>query len=131
MLAEAIFARLAADAGVTALVSDRIFGGLASDNGTDYPCADYSFIGGAVETTLDNLDVFEQRVELNGLSFGGYDEASKIRAAITAALNHWTEDLADGTRILDVTIVNPGTDFVSEQRCFRCLVEFLILYAPV
>jgi hypothetical protein len=54
--------------------------------------------------------------------------ARAIRAAVIAALDGWSATLSDGTRVLDTTVLNPGTDFCSEQRIFRCMCEFYVLY---
>jgi hypothetical protein len=111
-----------------ALAQGGIFAGVAPDDKKLYPCVSYSLVGGSADPTLTTSGVIRQRVELNGFSFNSYAEAAEIRAAIIAALEGWQQQLSDGVNILDTVLLNPGTDFVSEQRCFRCMCEFYVLY---
>jgi hypothetical protein len=128
MLQEGLFALLAANTGVTALVGSRVYEVAAPDDMKQFPCVAYSLVGGSADPTVDTSGVIRQRVELNGFSFNSYAEAAKIRAAIILALDGWSQLLGDGTDILQAILLNPGTDFVSEQRCFRCMVEFYVDY---
>lgn len=124
-----LFALLAADAGVTALVNGAIYAGEAPDQIEAYPCVAYKLVGGSVDPTVDTSGVYRQRIELNGFSFKSYAEADQIRQAIIAAVDGWQQQLGDGTVIETAFLVNPGSDSVSEQRCFRCMCEFAVLYA--
>jgi hypothetical protein len=122
-----IFAVLAAATGVTGLVGQRFFEADAPDDLAQYPCISMSLVGGSSAPTLSTSGTVRQRVELNGFALD-YPTADAIRSAIIAALNGWQETLGDGTNVLETELLNPGTDFVSEQRIFRCLVEFYVLY---
>jgi hypothetical protein len=128
VLQEGLFALLAADAGVSGFVGSRIYAGAAPDDLKAYPCVEYSLVGGSASSTFKTTGVLQQRVEINGFSFTSYAEAAKIRQAAIKALIGWSQALGDGTTILDAELLNPGTDFVSEQRCFRCMAEFYVLY---
>ncbi|MDE2099257.1 MAG: DUF3168 domain-containing protein [Patescibacteria group bacterium] len=125
---EGLVALLKASSALTALIGTRVFAVEAPPDLADYPCMTYALVGGSSDLPFDNSGVTRQRVEFNGLSFKSYDEATKIRAAIAAAVDGWTQKLTDGTNILNSVSLNPGTDFVTEQRCFRCLIEFYIDY---
>ena len=43
-------------------------------------------------------------------------------------LDGWSQKLDDGLDVITSLLLNPGTDMVSEERIFRCMVEFYILY---
>jgi hypothetical protein len=122
-----MFAVLAGNSGVTGLVGERFFEGDAPDDLAQYPCLTLALVGGSSTPTLNTSGTVRQRVELNGFALT-YPAADAIRSAIIAALNGWQETLEDGTNVLETSLLNPGTDFVSEQRIFRCLVEFYVLY---
>lgn len=134
MIDAGLDALLAADSGVAALVGANIFAGDAPDDAAMYPCVTYSFVGGSSNPTLNTSGTIRQRVEINGhammpsgtLTAGSV--AAAIRAAVINAVNGWRQLLGDGTNVLSTTLANPGTDFVSEQRIFRCMCEFYILY---
>lgn len=134
MIEPGLYALLAADPGIAALVGARIFAGDAPDDITQLPCVAYSLVGGSSEATLGTTGVGWQRVEINGFAMqpsGNLtprDIAGQIRAAVIAAVNRWSALLEDGTNVLDTLLVNPGTDFVSEQRIFRCVCEFRVEY---
>lgn len=122
-----LLAQLAADAGVSALVGAKFFEGAMPPDFKMYPCVSFAFVGGSAESTLDTSGVIRQRVEMNGGALD-YPTADAIRTALIVALNGWQQRLADGFNVLNTTLLNPGTDFVTEQRIFRCMVEFYVLY---
>jgi hypothetical protein len=129
-----LYALLAANSGVQALVGDSIFAGVAPDDLAQYPCIAYSLVGGSSEPTMNSSGVIRGRVQIDcfaaapsGSSSPG-TVAAAIRAAVIKAVNGWQQLLGDGTNVLDAELLNPGTDFVSEDRIFRAMCEFYILY---
>ena len=134
MIDEGIYSLLAADAGVSALVDGRIYAVEGPPDATKMPYVVYRFVGGLASPTLSTSGVLRQRVEVDayaaassaGLQPGTV--AAKIRRAVIAALNGWQQTLSDGTRVLDTYLVNPGTDFCTEQMIFRCMSEFYVDY---
>jgi hypothetical protein len=129
LIQEGLFARLAADAGVLALVGGNIFAGAAPDDLSLYPCASYTFVGGSDAVTFSGKHETRSRVELNGHALT-YAAAAKIRLAIIKALDGWAATLTDGTVVTATTLINPGLDFVGEDRIFRHLVEFYVDFNP-
>jgi hypothetical protein len=137
-----IYALLAADAGVEALVGTSIFAGDAPDDLAQYPCIAYSFVGGSSDPTMSTSGAIRQRVQIDcfaarssGSLSAGSVAAAIRQAAILAILKAWhplwpaaPAVLADGTTVLDAVLLDPGTDFVSEQRIFRCMCEFYVQY---
>lgn len=134
MIDAGLYALLAADSGVAALVGANIFAGDAPDDDAMYPCVTYSFVGGSSNPTLSTSGTIRQRVEINGHAMlpsgtmAAGSVAAAIRAAVIKAVNGWQQLLSDGTNVLSADLLNPGTDFVSEQRIFRCMCEFYVLY---
>jgi hypothetical protein len=130
-----IYALLAADAGVSALVAGRIFQGVAPSDQSQYPCVVCSFVGGSSEPTFQGAGMIRQRVQIDAFAAvpSGTNSpgtvAANIRAAVIRALNGWQQTaLDDGTFVSSAVLLNPGTDFVSEQRIFRCMCEFYVLF---
>lgn len=134
MIETGLYALLAADAGVSALVAGRVYSGAAPDDLAQYPCVVYSMVGGSSEPTLNTPGMIRQRVQIDGFaaSPSGANTpgtiAAQIRAAVIAALSGWQQTLGDGTNVSNTVLLNPGTDFVSEQRIFRCMCEFYVLF---
>lgn len=134
MIEPGIYMQLATNSALQALVGARIFAGVAPDDAALYPCISYSLRGGSAEATMETSGMIHQRVEFNGFAMQPVGSstpetiAAQIRAAIIAALNGWQELLSDGTCVSDAELINPGTDFVSEQRIFRAMCEFRIHY---
>jgi hypothetical protein len=135
MVDQGLFALLAADPGVAALVPQgQIFAGDAPDDFALYPCISYSLVGGSSAPTLSTSGVIRQRIEINSCAAQPANNlspgtlAAQIRAAVITAVNGWQQKLPDGTNVLNATLLNPGTDFISEQRIFRCMCEFYVLY---
>lgn len=127
MIQEGLYSLLANNGGVRSLINGRVYPVLAPDDLAQYPCISYSCVGGSVAPTLDTSGVLRQRVELNALA-QDYATAANIREAIVAAINGYQGRLDDGTRILNTVLLNPGTDFCSDQRVFRCMAEFYFFY---
>jgi hypothetical protein len=127
MIDAGLYTLLSGDSALTALATGGIFAVAAPDDASKYPCVAYSFVGGSAEPTMNTSGVYRQRIELNGLAFDR-PTAAAIRAAIIKALDGWRQLLGDGTNVITAEVLNPGTDFISEQRIFRCLVEFYVHY---
>jgi Protein of unknown function (DUF3168) len=127
MIDEGLYALLAADDGVLAIVNARIFQVAVPEDLDQYPCVGYSFVGGASDPTFTTSGVIRQRVELNAYSVNP-SEAANLRAAIIKAVNGWQQTLSDGTNVLNTYLLNPGTDFVGEDKIFRRMCEFYVLY---
>jgi hypothetical protein len=108
-------------------ITGQLFRGSAPDDQKFYPCGTYAFVGGSAQPTINTSGVIRQRVELNGLSFNA-DQAAVLRDAMIAAVNGWQQRLPNGANVLNTILLNPGTDFVTGDRIFRCMCEFYILY---
>ena len=127
MIQEGLYAQLFDNSALGALCGGRIFEVVAPDDLAQYPCVAYVCVGGASEPSFTSSGVLRQRVEVSCFAVD-YSVAAQMRAAVIAALDGWQQLLTDGTNVLEATILNPGTDFCSEQRIFRCMAEFYILY---
>lgn len=127
MIDQGLYALLAADAAVSAIVAGRVFRMKAPPDLTQLPCLVYSFVGGAAEPTLRSRGVYRQRVQMDALALDA-DTVAQLRTATLTALDGWTATLDDGTRVLDTQVLNPGTDFADEDRIFRCMAEFYVWY---
>lgn len=127
MMQAGLIAQLTGNAAVAALIGARVFESAMAPDMTQLPCAAFSLVGGSVEPTFRTSGVIRQRVEVNGFALD-YPTAAAIRLAILQALDGWAQKLSDGTNVLNTVILNPGTDFVSEQLIFRCLAEFYVFF---
>ncbi len=139
MIDAGIYALLSGNSALTALLASAngqpaIFAGDAPDDLAMYPCVAYSFVGGSSDPTMATSGMIRQRVEVNGFAAmpsGGLSAgsvAAAIRSAVIAAVNGWQQVLSDGTNVSNAVLLNPGTDFVSEDRIFRSMCEFYVLY---
>lgn len=128
MIDAGIYALLSADSAVSALVGNRIYETVAPDDLTEYPCVSYSFVGGGNEQTLSTTGVFRQRVQFDCFSVDAPETAKAIAAAVMMAVINWDGVLANGVNVLNTNLINPGTDFATEQRMFRRMIEFYVIY---
>ncbi len=139
MINAGLNALLAGNSALTALLASvngqpAIFAGDAADDLALYPCVSYSLVGGSSEGTMQTSGMIHQRVQFDAFAAspsGGNSAgtiAANIRAAVIAAVNGWQQLLGDGTNVSSTELVNPGTDFVSEQRIFRAMCEFRVHY---
>ncbi|UWZ84649.1 DUF3168 domain-containing protein [Occallatibacter riparius] len=127
MVDAGLVARLAADAAVKAL-SKGTWQVAAPPISPDVdPCLSYRFVGGSNEITFNTSGVFRQRIELTAHSADA-GKAADLRDKAIAALLDWTGRLSDGVFVLEVLLLNPGTDFIGEDRAFHRMCEFYVLY---
>jgi hypothetical protein len=133
MIDAGIYALLVADTSVHALVGDRIYAVAGPDDAAQMPYVVYSFVGGSNEQTLRGGGVSRQRVQVDAYAIQSANcadpagTAAAIRTAVIRALDGWQSVLSDAT-VLNTNLLNPGTDFCTEQRIFRCMCEFYVLY---
>lgn len=93
-----IFERLVADAGVHALVGDRIFDGMPSDS--DYPCITF----GPSDYSPDDMECISGRDETIQLDCWAVDHGRKrpakvIADAVKAALHGYEADAGDSALV--------------------------------
>ena len=127
MIQEGFVARLLADPTVTSIASGNIYAILAPGDQCMYPCVSYRLVGGSQELTYRECPYRMQRVEFACHALD-YASAVQLRDAVTVALQDWKEVLSDGTDVILTNCVNPGTDFLGDDRMFSCLVEFYFNY---
>ena len=127
MITEGLYALLAADSGVSAIVGARIYYVEAPPDLTKYPCVAYRLVGGNSNPTFNTSGTLRSRVEIDAYAING-SVADELRGAVINAVNGWQQKLGDNTNVLDAILLNPGTDFCSEERIFRCMCEFYVLY---
>jgi hypothetical protein len=139
VIGQGLYQVLAANCGGDAIdtyVAGRIFYDAAPPDLSQLPCIAFNMIGGSSEPTFDTSGMIAHRVEINGLAVMPDTEnnlqpseiAGAIREAIIQRLNGWQQHLSDGTDVSMTELVNPGTDFVTEQRVFRAMCEFRFHY---
>lgn len=127
MIDAGIVSVLSGDATVTAICATRFFQMDAPPDVAEMPCLTYMFVGGSSQPTLGTSGVIRQRVQLDAHSLDA-DKAKDLSAAIVNALLGWSGTLTNGVHVLLTELLNPGTDFVNEQRIFRRMVEFYVSY---
>ena len=139
MIDAGLYALLSSNSALTSLLASvngqpAIFAGAAPDDLAMYPCVSYAFVGGSSDPTMGTPGMIRQRIEINGFAgmpSGGLSAgsvAAAIRSAVIKAVNGWQQVLSDGTNVSNAVLLNPGTDFVSEDRIFRAMCEFYVLY---
>jgi hypothetical protein len=127
---------LAGNAALQALVgaapNPRIFYGDAPPDIRQLPCITYALVGGSTEPSFDTTGILHQRVEINALAVqtDGVSSpgtiAAQIRDLVIAAVAGWQQKLGNGVQITGADLVNPGTDFATEDRIFRRMCEFRV-----
>ena len=127
MILKDVIAELSTGSSLTALIGARFFEAAPPPDLTQYPCIALTLVGGSSSDTIDGADVYDQRLEISAYALD-FPTADAIRTAVIRTLSGWYGPQSDQVNILNTHILNPGTDMVSEDRVFRCLVEFHVLY---
>jgi hypothetical protein len=119
-LGTAIYGRLSADAGVAALVGDRVYPTLLPQPST-FPAVTYAMVGSPWQTAQDGSRIRTPRYRLVCWA-KSYDEADAVGAAVAAALHLW-RDPPD----VDPALVDDETeDREAETGLFRRDIEVVI-----
>lgn len=126
MIGAGIFAQLVGNAAVGAIIGERVFTEAAPPDQAQLPCLVVTMVGGAVSHGLNTI-LIRQRVQIDALALNS-DECDSLRDAVVAAMLRWNGLLTNGARVLDTLLLNPGTEFADEERIFRQMVEFYVLY---
>lgn len=137
MIDSGLYALLAADNGgdaIDQLAGGRVFAVEGPPDMAEMPYLVYSFVGGLAAPALTSSGVLRQRVQIDAFAAQASGTvqpgtiAAMLRNAVIPRVDGWREMLADGTNVLNAIVLNPGTDFCTEQRVFRCMCEFYIDY---
>lgn len=128
MIEEGLVALLKTSSPLVAIVGSNIFFGDAPPDLADYPCVAYKGVGGSSDSTFKTSGVTRQRIEIDGMSFKSPGQAALIASIVYNLVDGWEQVLGDGTTVINTVTLNPGTDFVTEQRMFRRIVEFYVDY---
>lgn len=127
MIGAGIYAQLTGNAAVAAIIGARVFSSVGVPDQTQLPCLVVSLVGGAVAPTLTSSGVIRQRVQIDALSLDS-DQCDALSDAVIAAMDGWSGAQSNGANVLDTLIANPGTEFADEERIFRQMTEFYVLY---
>jgi uncharacterized protein DUF3168 len=126
MLSTGLYALLAGEATIAAIVGDRIEPIELSINQT-MPALTYKFIGGSSEPTLDSDGWQRQRVEFR--SFGDtHFPADALREALRRFLNGFQGTLSDGTVLQNVQLIQSQDGFEQYSREFGLLSEYYFYF---
>lgn len=126
MLAAGIYALLAGEATISALVGNRITP-VRLPIGSAMPALTYSFIGGSSEPTFETSGMQKVRIQFD--AFGdSHNDAAAVREALRKFLNGFRGPLSDGTRIQNFDLIQ-AMDFDEQySRNFRCMQEMYCMF---
>lgn len=127
MIGPGIFQQLTGDAAVAAIIGQRVFSSVGVPDLSQLPCLVVSTVGGSVDYTLSTSGVLRQRVQIDALSMDS-EQCGALRDAAMLALSGWHGPQTSGANVLDTLLLNPGTEFVDEERVFRQMLEFYVFY---
>ncbi len=120
---------LVTDAGVNALVGSRVFPVVLP---TDFPIANLpavtiQCVSASPEFNLDGSALQTKRIDLNVFA-NRYLDAKNVQAAIANTLAGFTGALPDGTVVLSILPGIQMDDFNQENRVYRTLSEYSVIY---
>ncbi len=120
-LQKAIYAHLAADEGVAALVAARIYDNVPGDTGFPYVTLGEAFVA---DWSTGDAPGAEHRLAFNAYSRnGGHSEAKAILGALNAAL-HDTDLVLDGFTLVNMRFVEAETRREPDGATWRGTIRF-------
>jgi hypothetical protein len=126
MLAAGLYALLAGEATIAAIVGDRIEP-VELTIGQTMPAMTYKFVGGSSEPTLETDGFQRQRVEFR--SFGEtHLQADTLRETVRQFLNGFQGQLGDGTFLQNVQLVQGNDGFEQYSREFGLMSEYYFYF---
>jgi hypothetical protein len=121
-----LFALLRADAGVMAVVSERIFPVLLPENAT-LPALTYHVVGGSSAPTFATSGMQKVRIQFDCFA-RSYLDADRARDALRQSLYGYRGTLADGTFLQNAELIQSVDFFDNDPRQFRCMSEFYFYF---
>ena len=131
-LEAALYTHLKNNAGVAALVSDRIFPQLMKE-GTTLPAITFQFISGFRQLVLQGKSGYARpRIQVDCWALsedpaGGYDKAKAVANAVRLALDGFA-GVVSGVSIRSATLLNEQDFDADEGRIRRVSLDFSIHY---
>jgi len=128
MLEEGLTALLTADAGLTALVGNRIHPVIGPADNPLYPYLTYQVVSGKPDYALDHSECGYRRIQFDAfdLSYGG---TKSVLRALRNALDGFSGTLADGTRVISAVRSIQIDNFEDDARVYRSLEEYEISFS--
>lgn len=135
MIDAGIYQQLSGNAAITAIVGSEIFAGGAPPDRKTFPRVVYKLVGGSSDPTLATSGTIRQRVQIDSEAVdpdasgdAPGDIAVQLCDLVIATLNGWQGKIPNGPNVLNTWLINPGTDYLDEDRIFGRLCEFYVLY---
>lgn len=126
MLAAGLYALLAGETTITAIVGTRIEP-IELSIGQTMPALVYKFVGGASSPTFETSGMQRVRVEFNCFA-GSHLQADTLRETIRKFLNGFRGALSDGTKLQNADLIQNMDLFEQDARQFRCVSEFYLYF---
>lgn len=126
MIEQGIYNLLAGNAGLTAIVGDRIYPVVVPEP-TVYPCLSYTGITSSSAYTFDRRSHDTKRIQFDAWATS-YSDAKSILHALKLALDTLSGTLSDGTRLLAAFSDQEIDHFESDGRIYRSLAEYTFEY---
>lgn len=126
MLAAGLYALLAGETTITAIVGTRIEP-VELTIGQTMPALVYKFVGGSSSPTFTTSGM--QRVRVEFRCFGSsHLQADTLRETLRKFLNGFRGLLGDGTRVQNVDLIQPLDDFEQYARQFCLGAEYYFYF---
>ncbi len=127
MIEQGIEQRLMADAGVSALVGNRIYPVVLPEN-CSYPAITYQLIT-SHETYTNDGPLGEVRARIQIDSWGKrYGQVKAVAQAVRVALNGFTGQLPDGTYVFEIECDDASDGFDAPGSLYRNQGDWMIYY---
>jgi hypothetical protein len=126
MIEAGLYSLLTANAGLTALVGNRIYPVLVPEPPT-YPCLSYQVVASHSTYTFEGKQLGSKLFQFDawGTSFS---DCKNILNALRNALDTYQGTLTDGTRVLCALSEQEIDQFEEDSRVYRSLAEYRIEY---
>lgn len=133
-MTEAIYSILSANAGVTALIVQRMYPNIvpmATEGEVSYPCVMFEQISGfAVNSQQGRSTYHEGRVEVHSYSTEK-QAALTLRRAVNAALERKAPGNYGSVVIMGITLIDEDEDYFFDANgdgIYECTSEFSVVY---
>ena len=132
MVEEGIYALIAGNAGLVALLPDGdgiAFGPAPVQRGQSvYPCLTYQINKEGSDYALDGSEFENGVLQFNVYSKDGTDANVKIVKALRRLIDKFNGLLSDGTRVLGITHQNTFPSFENDGDAYRSITEYEIQF---
>lgn len=128
MFEQGLFSLITGDAGVSALIVDRLYPVQGVPDKPTFPYVTYQPVTAGSDYTLDGAEARQQRLQFDCWALSALDNLN-VLIALRNLLSGFSGTLSDETRVLFTSRENEMANFDNNAKSYRSVCEYEFLFS--